>query len=176
MKKMILVFAMLLALAACAEAWTTAQNPPEIGSAMAAAAEYARPKEQDVKPIASPANLDAGNGKAVSTPVMPDKDEADADAVTSAAIQDQTTEGLPEEQGTSAAEGPAAEQGPTTEPENTPAPEATFQPEFQSTAAPAPAAYGAIPFELAVSTGTWWKIDATDSAYWAVQENINAMR
>lgn len=32
------------------------------------------------------------------------------------------------------------------------------------------------PFELAAGTGTWWGIDATDSAYWAVQENINAIR
>lgn len=36
--------------------------------------------------------------------------------------------------------------------------------------------YGGIPFDLAASTGTWWQIDSTDSAYWAVQENINAMR
>ena len=43
--------------------------------------------------------------------------------------------------------------------------------------APAPTpAYGAIPFELAAQTGTWWGIDSSDSAYWAVQENINAMR
>ncbi|MBD5093187.1 MAG: hypothetical protein HDT26_02645 [Subdoligranulum sp.] len=46
---------------------------------------------------------------------------------------------------------------------------------------PAPAtdttpAYGAIPFEVAAQTGKWWAIDASDSAYWAVQENINAIR
>ena len=57
-------------------------------------------------------------------------------------------------------------------PQPTPAPTA-------APAAPAPAsapAYGAIPFDLAAATGTWWAIDSTDSAYWAVQENINAMR
>ena len=37
-------------------------------------------------------------------------------------------------------------------------------------------AYGAIPFALSAQTGKWWSIDASDSAYWAVQENINAIR
>lgn len=37
-------------------------------------------------------------------------------------------------------------------------------------------AYGAIPFDVAAQTGTWWAIDASDSAYWAVEQNINAMR
>lgn len=36
--------------------------------------------------------------------------------------------------------------------------------------------YGAIPFDLAAGTGTWWQIDSTDSAYWAVLDNINAIR
>lgn len=35
--------------------------------------------------------------------------------------------------------------------------------------------YGAIPFSLA-SNGDWWGIDQSDSAYWAVLNNINAMR
>lgn len=35
--------------------------------------------------------------------------------------------------------------------------------------------YGAIPFSLA-SNGNWWGIDQSDSAYWAVLNNINAMR
>lgn len=45
-----------------------------------------------------------------------------------------------------------------------------------STGTAASTAYGAVPFELAAGTGKWWKIDSTDTAYWAVQENINAMR
>lgn len=36
--------------------------------------------------------------------------------------------------------------------------------------------YGAVPFDLAAGTEQWWSIDSSDSAYWAVQENINAMR
>lgn len=40
----------------------------------------------------------------------------------------------------------------------------------------ASASYGAVPFELAAGTDKWWKIDSTDTAYWAVQDNINAMR
>ena len=35
--------------------------------------------------------------------------------------------------------------------------------------------YGAIPFSLA-NDNTWWAIDQSDSAYWAVLNNINAMR
>lgn len=37
-------------------------------------------------------------------------------------------------------------------------------------------AYGYIPFDLAAGTEKWWYIDSTDSAYWAVQENINSIR
>ena len=33
-----------------------------------------------------------------------------------------------------------------------------------------------MPFELAAGTDKWWYIDSSDSAYWAVQENINAIR
>lgn len=84
---------------------------------------------------------------------------------------------------------------PTQGPEETPAPEATQTPaqaEEPDQAEGTPAqdesvqtqtetetkelAYGAIPFDLAAETGTWWSIDSTDSAYWAVQENINAIR
>ena len=36
--------------------------------------------------------------------------------------------------------------------------------------------YGAVPFDLAAGSEEWWSIDSSDSAYWSVQENINAMR
>lgn len=36
--------------------------------------------------------------------------------------------------------------------------------------------YGALPFSLAAQTHTWWYIDSTDSAYWAVLNNMNAYR
>lgn len=80
-----------------------------------------------------------------------------------------------------------AETEPESQPEQTAEPEIESTPEAASvpaptpepTATPAPAAapaYGAIPFELAASTGTWWGIDSSDSAYWAMQEQINAVR
>ena len=76
------------------------------------------------------------------------------------------------------------------EPEETPAPISTAtpaptpaptpEPTAVPTAEPAPAqvsmSYGAVPFDLAAGTEQWWSIDSSDSAYWAVQENINAMR
>lgn len=68
-------------------------------------------------------------------------------------------------------EEPAAEPEPTPSPESAPAPEPAPEP------APASApAYGAIPFELAAGTGKWWSIDSSDSAYWAMAEQINAVR
>lgn len=67
---------------------------------------------------------------------------------------------------------------PTATPAPTPAP--TPEPTAAPTAEPAPAqvsmSYGAVPFDLAAGTEQWWSIDSSDSAYWAVQENINAMR
>lgn len=64
-------------------------------------------------------------------------------------------------------------QNPATVPQPDPAPDPTPAP----TSEPAPApAYGAIPFELATGTDKWWKIDDTDSAYWAMQEQINTVR
>ena len=69
---------------------------------------------------------------------------------------------------------------PVQAPSATAAPQPTEQPAPAPTEAPAAApvslSYGAIPFELASSDGTWWQIDSTDSAYWSVQENINAIR
>ena len=95
---------------------------------------------------------------------------------------------------------PTAE--PTQTPTATPAPTATHAPIPNQTATPAPTpaatpepapepaatpvaetapeqvsmSYGALPFDLAAGTEQWWSIDSSDSAYWAVQENINAMR
>ena len=73
---------------------------------------------------------------------------------------------------------PRATPEPTATPAPTPAP--TPEPTAAPTAEPAPAqvsmSYGAVPFDLASGTDQWWSIDSSDSAYWAVQENINAMR
>lgn len=50
-----------------------------------------------------------------------------------------------------------------------------------SSSASAPAAsssfeYGALPMDPASHGDKWWSIDSSDSAYWAVANNINAMR
>lgn len=50
-----------------------------------------------------------------------------------------------------------------------------------SSSASAPAAsssfeYGALPMDPASDGDKWWSIDSSDSAYWAVANNINAMR
>ena len=80
---------------------------------------------------------------------------------------------------------------PTPEPTQTPTPAPTEEPTAVPTAEPTQApveetvaatpaqvsmSYGAVPFDLAAGTEQWWSIDSSDSAYWAVQENINAIR
>lgn len=73
---------------------------------------------------------------------------------------------------------PTATPEPAATPAPTPAP--TPEPTAAPTAEPAPAqvsmSYGAVPFDLAAGTEQWWSIDSSDSAYWVVQENINALR
>lgn len=86
---------------------------------------------------------------------------------------------------------PAATQTPAPPPEPSPMPTAvpTATPEPVVTPAPTAApteapvqqtsvsmSYGGVPFDLAAGTEQWWSIDSSDSAYWAVLENINAMR
>lgn len=82
-----------------------------------------------------------------------------------------------DEQPTAPAEEPPTPAPDTTPAEEPPAPMPAPAPE-ETPAAPAeePPAYGAIPFSLAEGTGKWWHIDSSDSAYWAVAEQINAMR
>ena len=86
---------------------------------------------------------------------------------------------------------PAATQTPAPPPEPSPmptaAPTATPEPVVTPTPTAAPTeapvqqtsvsmSYGGVSFELAAGTEQWWSIDSSDSAYWAVLENINAMR
>ena len=59
--------------------------------------------------------------------------------------------------------------------EASPAPESTVQTD-KTTAPSETVATGAIPFSVAEGTDKWWYIDSTDSAYWAVQDGINAIR
>lgn len=79
----------------------------------------------------------------------------------------------------------AGEPQPTVEPTMTPVPEAELSQEEVTTVQEATAqpqtevkelAYGGIPFDLAAGTEKWWYIDSTDSAYWAVQDNLNLIR
>lgn len=62
---------------------------------------------------------------------------------------------------------PATTSGPT---------ESTEQVAETSGEDTATTAYGAVPFEYATGTDKWWYIDSSDTAYWAVQENLNAIR
>lgn len=59
--------------------------------------------------------------------------------------------------------------------EASPASESTVQAD-KTTAPSETVATGAIPFSVAEGTNKWWYIDSTDSAYWAVQDGINAIR
>mgnify|MGYP002240782819 CR=1 FL=1 len=94
---------------------------------------------------------------------------------TSVPVQTAEPTATPEPTATSA---PPPSATPAATPAPTPAP--TPEPTAAPTAEPAPAqtgmSYGAVPFDLAAGTEQWWSIDSSDSAYWAVQENINALR
>ena len=68
---------------------------------------------------------------------------------------------------------------PTAEPTEVPTAEPTQAPVEEAvadTSAQVSMSYGGVPFDLAACTEQWWSIDSSDSAYWAVQENINAIR
>lgn len=82
-------------------------------------------------------------------------------APTTTPIPEQTAEPTPE---------------PTVVPTQAPTPEPTAAPAAEPVPAQVSMSYGAVPFDLAAGTEQWWSIDSSDSAYWAVQENINAMR
>lgn len=77
-------------------------------------------------------------------------------------------------------ETPKATSIPTATPEPTAV--STPKPTAAPTAAPVAASaavsmsYGEVPFSLSAGSDQWWQIDGSDSAYWAVQENINAIR
>lgn len=105
----------------------------------------------------------------------PEPKSAELTELSAATSESADTEETAVSQQTSA---PTATPIATTEPTATPAPTPTATP--APTAEPAPAqvsmSYGAVPFDLAAGTEQWWSIDSSDSAYWAVQENINAMR
>lgn len=71
---------------------------------------------------------------------------------------------------------PSATPAATPTPTSAPTPEPTAAPTAEHAPAQVSMSYGAVPFDLAAGTEQWWSIDSSDSAYWAVQENINAMR
>ena len=64
-----------------------------------------------------------------------------------------------------------------------PTPVATEAPAPAKTPAPAAPAVsqptmtgGSLPLDVATNSDQWWAIDSSDSAYWAVADNINAIR
>ena len=75
---------------------------------------------------------------------------------------------------------PAVTPVPTLTPTQAPAPSPTEKPAEQVAAQAAPTSvsmsYGELPLNLSTGSDQWWQIDSTDSAYWAVADNINAIR
>ena len=71
---------------------------------------------------------------------------------------------------------PSATPAPTPTATPAPTPEPTAAPVAEAAPEQVSMSYGVLPFDLAAGTEQWWSIDSSDSAYWAVQENINALR
>lgn len=142
-----------LALAGCASTASPAAAPEGVPPAMAA------PQEAGTLPLKK---------MEVLVPERPTEEETEPETA-------QPAESEQPEQTASPAPEQAPEPTPAPIPE--PQPEPTPEPAPLPASEPAPAPTdGAIPFYLAAGTGKWWKIDTSDSAYWAVQEQINAMR
>ena len=174
-----------LTLAGCAGTAEPTQIPDDAPSAAAAAVQelttlpvrkaaittQGEPAEEETEPAseALPEQDEGTTGEqAAEPPAEPpagSEPEQAADTTTTdrqtqaeAPTAEQTADPIPE---------PAAQPEPAPEPEPAPAP----APE----PVPAPS-YGAIPFSVAAGTDKWWVIDSSDSAYWAMQEQINAVR
>ncbi len=117
-------------------------------------------------------------------PEQPAEEENGADKETGAGQEEAANSDPPDgdrqEQATEPQPAPEPPESPPPAPEpppTAPAPAPEPEPEPAPEPAPAPApAYGAIPFSLAAGTDKWWSIDSSDSAYWAMQEQINAVR
>ena len=76
---------------------------------------------------------------------------------------------------------PAPTAAPTPEPTAAPTAAPTAVPTEAPAAPAAPAAQptmtgGSLPLDVATGSDQWWAIDSSDSAYWAVADNINAIR
>ena len=170
-----------LALAGCAHtqppATETEDAPPAIAvqkpetiplkKALNAAPE--EPAEEEAAP--------EGAGQPEWDEAPPTEDEPEQTAASTAPAEQtpiQNPDPAPE---SDSAPAPTPEPEPQPTPEPASAPEPTPEPEPERASEPAPPpAYGAVPFHLAAGTGKWWSIDSSDSAYWAMQEQINAGR
>lgn len=146
MKKRILTLVVLLALMGLV-ACGNAQTSPESAEPQSSDAGFAT----TVQPTAQP---DSAQPSSAASETLPASDVWDPSSDTSTPLDDATA--------------PEEDEDPV---DALPAPDTAA-----SSGSAAATAYGAVPFELAAGTDKWWKIDSTDTAYWAVQENINAMR
>lgn len=156
MKKMMMVLAVLLSLAMLAACAEGGQSVPASDSQEAASgASPALPAEEtgESQPDSTPEKEeqpDVASSVPAQTPAPNDAESSPLD-------------GDADSTGNVPADGEAGTSSQATE-------------TAPSSGTAASISYGAVPFELAAGTGKWWKIDSTDAAYWAVQENINAMR
>lgn len=168
-----------LTLAGCAGTAEPAQIPDEAPTAAAAAVQELKtlpvkkalihmpeePAEEETEP-ASEALPEQDEGAPSDPDTEPPAEGEPEHAADNAPTDSQT-----------ATDAPAPEQTPDPIPEPNAQPDPATEPTPEPAPAPAPApAYGAIPFSVAAGTDRWWTIDSSDSAYWAMQEQINAVR
>ena len=151
MKRIVALLLALLMLAGCTAALST-------------------PESNSETPTSAPTSVSASDVESSSSgaPVQtPESSEPQSQSVSQeAAAPSEPAEAEPNME--------AAPQAETeSPPEEPPTQEAASQPPVESTVS---MTTGTIPFNLAAGTGKWWYIDSTDSAYWAVRDNINAMR
>ena len=128
------------------------------------------PEYNSETPSSAPTSVSASETESSSSDA-PVQAQESSEPQSQSVSQDSVTSSKPTEVESNMKAAPQAETESL--PEEPPLQETASQPTVESTVT---MTTGAIPFNLAAGTQKWWYIDSTDSAYWAVQDNINAMR
>ena len=174
-----------LTLAGCAGTAEPAQIPDEAPPAVTAAVQELKTLALKKALIPAPEEP-AGEETEPASETLPEQDEgttgepaAEPPAEPPAGSEPEQAADTTTTDGQTQAEVTTAEQTADPIPEPAAQPEPAPEPEPAPAPAPEPVptpSYGAIPFSVAAGTDKWWVIDSSDCAYWAMQEQINAVR
>lgn len=150
MKKLIPIFLALVMLTACGT---------EGAASSGAASGTAESALSESVAVDAPARI-AASAAPTSTPTAAPESEQTASSKTTAKAPINATPA------------PTDKPAPTT----APAPAPTAVPTAAPVVSQPTMTGGSLPLDVAANSDQWWAIDSSDSAYWAVADNINAIR